>query len=338
MTNRILELLPGLAVLLIGAGAAYGLSQTILGVNELILAIVIGFLVTNTVGLPDWAKSGIGTHKIWLETGIVLMGARIALDQLLAVGPQMLLVIVASLVFTVVYVEFLSRNVFGITNQMGSLLAAGSSICGVSAIVAVSGGVRAKSEQIAYAVATILVFDALTLTVYPIIGRLLELPDIVFGAWAGISMYSTGPVVAAGATYSQEAAQWATITKLGRNIFIGLLAIAYAVYYARQSSSDDADSDSIGNKWLYVWEQFPKFVIGFLIVIVVVSLGLLSDPEVETMRNLYQWLFLVAFVGLGANIQLRKMRNAGLKPILTVFTALLTVSVLSLLTSIFLFG
>ena len=337
MTNRILELLPGLAVLLVGAGAAYGLSQTIRGINELILAIVIGFLVTNTVGLPDWTESGIGTHKIWLETGIVLMGARIALDQLLAVGPQMLLVIVAFLVFTVVYVEFLSRNVFGITDRMGSLLAAGSSICGVSAIVAVSGGVRAKSEQITYAVATILVFDALTLMAYPIIGRLLELPNIVFGAWAGISMFSTGPVVAAGATYSQEAAEWATITKLGRNIFIGLLAIAYAVYYARQSSGD-ADSDSIGNKWLYVWKQFPKFVIGFLVVIVVVSLGLLSGSEVETMRNLYQWLFLVAFVGLGANIQLRKMRNTGLKPILTVFTAFLTVSVLSLLTSIFLFG
>lgn len=336
MTNRILELLPGLAVLLAGAGIAYGLSQTVLGVNQLILAIAIGFLLTNTVGLPDWAETGIGTHKIWLETGIVLMGARIALDQLLATGPQVLLVIVAFLAFTVVYVEFLSRNVFGITDRMGSLLAAGSSICGVSAIVAVSGGVRAKSEQIAYAVATILVFDALTLTGYPIVGRLLDLPDIVFGTWAGISMFSTGPVVAAGVTYSQEAAEWATITKLGRNIFIGLLAVAYAVYYARQHGSDDGDS--IGNKWLYIWDQFPKFVIGFLLVIVVVSLDLLSQQEVALMRDLYQWLFLVAFVGLGANIQLRKMRNTGIKPVLTVLTAFLTVSVLSLLTSLFLFG
>lgn len=338
MANRVIELLPGLAVLLAGAGTAYGLSQTILGINELILAIVIGFLVTNTVGLPDWAATGIDTHKIWLETGIVLMGARIALDQLLAIGPQMLLIIVAFLVFTVVYVEFLSRNVFGLTDRMGSLLAAGSSICGVSAVVAVSGGVRAKSEQIAYAVATILIFDALTLTVYPTIGRLLELSDIVFGAWAGISMFSTGPVVAAGATYSQEAAEWATITKLGRNIFIGLLAIAYAIYYARQNDGGDAPSDLVGNKWVYVWKQFPKFVIGFLVVIVVVSLGLLSGPEIETMRNLYHWFFLIAFVGLGASIHLRKMRNTGIKPILTMFTAFLTVSVLSLVTSIFLFG
>jgi uncharacterized integral membrane protein (TIGR00698 family) len=336
MTNRILQLVPGLAVLLVGAGVAYGLSQTVLGINELILAIVIGFVVTNTVGLPDWAEKGVSTHKLWLETGIVLMGARIALDQLIATGPRVLLVIVAFLVFTVGYVEFLSRNIFGITDQMGSLLAAGSSICGVSAIVAVAGSVRAKSEQTAYAVATILVFDALTLTTYPIVGRLLDLPDIVFGTWAGISMFSTGPVVAAGVTYSKEAAEWATITKLGRNIFIGVLAITYAVYYARQHGQEDGNS--IGNKWLYIWEQFPKFVLGFLLVIIIVSLGLLPEQDVTLMRDLYQWLFLVAFVGLGANIQLQKMRNTGIKPALTVLTAFLTVSIVSLLTSLFLFG
>ncbi|RLM54006.1 putative sulfate exporter family transporter [Halobellus sp. Atlit-31R] len=326
---------PGVALLLLGAAAAHLLSTTVLGVNRLIVAVGLGVLVANTVGIPNWAEDGLETHKLWLETGIVLMGARIAVDQLFAVGPALLLLVVGFLGFSLLFVELVARNVFAIPDQLGSLLAAGYSICGVSAIVAVSSGVRAESEQIAYAVATILLFDAVTLATYPAVGRLLGLPDVVFGIWAGISMVSTGPVVAAGFAYSVEAGQWATITKLGRNVFIGVVAILYAVYYARRRGGDGQTSAA---SLRYFWDQFPKFVLGFLLVAGVASAGLLSEAEISLLETGYQLLFLIAFVGLGASIEIAGMRETGVRPLLVVLSALLTVSVLSLGAALFVFG
>jgi uncharacterized integral membrane protein (TIGR00698 family) len=320
------RVVPGVAVLVAGAAVAHGLS-TVVGVNRLILAVGLGVIVANTVGVPEWAEDGLETHKLWLETGIVLMGARIAVDQLLSVGLTLLVLVVGFLGFSLLFVELVARNVFEIPDRLGSLLAAGYSVCGVSAIVAVSSGVRAKSEQIAYAVATILLFDAVTLAAYPAIGRLLDLPDIVFGIWAGISMVSTGPVVAAGFAYSPAAGQWATVTKLGRNVFIGVVAVLYAVYYARQNGDDGETSVA---SWRYFGDQFPKFVLGFALVAGVASAGLLSDAEITLLERGYQLLFLVAFVGLGTSIEIQGMRRTGIKPLLVVLSALVTVSVLSL--------
>lgn len=334
MTRSVSRMVPGLLLLVLGGGVARLVATTLLPISELIVAVGLGALVANTIGVPGWGRDGIVTHKLWLETGIVLMGARITIGQLFGVGPSLLLFVVGFLTVSLVIVEATARNVFRINERLGSLLAAGYSVCGVSAIVAVSGGIRAKSEQIAYAVATILLFDAATLAVYPIIGRVLQLPDIVFGTWAGVSMVSTGPVVAAGFAYSPQAGEWATVTKLGRNVFIGVIAVLYAIYYARRHDAGQAE----GVSWRYIWEQFPKFVVGFVVMATVASLGWLSSEDVALLKSGYQGLFLVAFVGLGMEIDLREMRSTGIKPVLVVLSALLIVSVLSLLTSFVLFG
>ncbi|MFB6128383.1 MAG: YeiH family protein [Halorhabdus sp.] len=334
MIRRYSRLLPGIGLLVAGAGLARGLSATVLGLNELLVAVGLGVVVGNAVGVPEWANAGVDTRKLWLETGIVLMGARIAIGQLFAVGVELLALVVGFLIFSLLFVEMIARNVFQINERLGSLLAAGYSICGVSAIVAVSGGIKAKSEQIAYAVATILLFDAVTLAVYPVVGRVLALPDIVFGTWAGVSMVSTGPVVAAGFAYSPQAGEWATVTKLGRNVFIGVVAVLYAIYYARRHDDGQAD----GVSWRYLWAQFPKFVVGFVLVAAVASLGWLSSTDVALLKSAYQGLFLVAFVGLGMEIDLQEMRSTGIRPVVVVLSTLFVVSVLSLLASIVLFG
>ncbi|MFB6201654.1 MAG: YeiH family protein [Halorhabdus sp.] len=328
-----LRVLPGITLLAAGAGLAHVFSMAVSAVNELLLAVALGVVVGNTVGVPAWASAGVDTQKLWLETGIVLMGARIAIGQLFAVGVELLALVVGFLAFSLLFVELIARTVVEIPDRLGSLLAAGYSVCGVSAIVAVSSGIRARSEQIAYAVGTILLFDAMTLVVYPLVGRLLDLPDIVFGTWAGISMVSTGPVVAAGFAYSPTAGQWATVTKLGRNVFIGVLAVLYAVYYARKDGTDAGATD-----WRYLWSQFPKFVFGFVIVAVLASVGLLTESDVAMLERASQWLFLLAFVGLGTNIELAKIRETGFEPLLVVLVALLTVSALSLAGSLLVFA
>jgi uncharacterized integral membrane protein (TIGR00698 family) len=316
------RLLPGLVALCLGAVLARGVELAV-GFNHLLVAIALGFVLTNSVGVSDRLAPGIATHKLWLGAGIVLMGASLTLETVLEVGGLVLLVVVCVATLTIVTVEMLARNIFNLADRMGSLLAAGSGICGVSAVVAVAGAIRAREEQIAYAAATVLLFDAITIVVYPILGDLLGLPGTVFGVWAGVSMFSTGPVVAVGFAHSEAAGQWATITKLSRNALIGVVVLAYASYYARSGSSDRSSFRTL-------CDEFPKFVLGFLALVALASAGVFSPTQQASIENAYNWLFVLAFVGLGTEIRLAELRRTGTTPALVVLLALCVTSVVSL--------
>lgn len=316
------RLLPGIVALSLGAVLARSLARVV-GVNHLLVAIALGVVVANAVGLPDELEPGVSTHKLWLGTGIVLMGASISAATVLEVGGPVFLVVVTVTGITLAVVEFLARNVFGLAERLGTLLAAGASICGVSAVVAVAGAVRAREEQVAYAAATVLLFDAITIVVYPIVGDLLGLSGAVFGTWAGISMFSTGPAVAVGFAYSDVAGQWATMTKLSRNALIGVVVLGYASYYARTGSGNIAPVRTL-------WAEFPKFVLGFLAFAALSSLGVFTSAQQTSIENAYNWLFLLAFVGLGTEIRLAEIRTTGATPAFVVLLALFVGSSVSL--------
>ncbi len=193
------RLAPGLGVLFALGLLARGITAIIPIGSHLIVVIGLGVFMANTLGIPDWAVAGVKTHSLWLEVGIILMGVTIAFQQVVDAGLQVLLIVGVAVCATVLVVEVLAREFFDIPEKIGSLLAAGSGICGVSAVAAVAGSIKPDQQQIAYAAATVLLFDAITLIIYPTVGHLLGLSDFVFGIWAGTTMFSTGPVTAAGA-------------------------------------------------------------------------------------------------------------------------------------------
>lgn len=323
------EYLPGICILVGGSIASRATAPWIPGINELLIAIIIGVVLTNAFSVPGWASKGLRTHKVWLGAGIVLMGSSITIGRIIDSGTIVVLSVLLVSGFTLLFVEILSRTLFGVTDHLASLLAAGTSICGVSAVAAIAGSIDAREDHIAYAAATVLLFDAVTLIGYPIVGRMLDLPAQVFGIWAGLSMFSTGPVVAVGFTHSEIAGQWATITKLTRNTLIGLFAVGYAAYYARKQAIEGDDSAN-GVRWRELWDRFPKFIIGFLLLAFTASFGLLSSGDVQSIEAAYGWLFLFAFVGLGTDLELEKLRCSGLRPVLVVLVSFVTVSFLSL--------
>ncbi|WP_435197407.1 YeiH family protein [Natronomonas sp. EA1] len=312
------RLLPGLAVMAAIAGGSH-LVGAATPLSPLVVAVGVGMLIANTVGVPPVVRPGLDRHKLSLETGIVLLGARLSLGELAGVGPTVVLLAAAVVAFGVLYAEFLSRVVFDLRESVGSLLAAGASICGVSAVVAVAGSIDASERDIAYAAATVLLFDAVTLVAFPLAGELLALSGETFGVWAGLSMFSTGPVAAAGFAHSDVAGQWATLTKLVRNAFIGVVVIGYSAVYSRGSTNLAA-----------AWNRFPKFIAGFLLVVLLTNLGLVSQPQRATLGTLSDWLFLLAFAGLGFEVTVEGMVDAGVRPVLLVFVHLLTVSMLAL--------
>lgn len=319
------RVLPGLGLLLIIGAIARIVAFFIPVGSVLIPAILLGAVFANVYRIPKWAEEGVGLHKLLLEVGIVLMGVRVTIDSLFQAGPRIILIIIVIFPFTILLTELLARFMFELDDQIGSLLATGAGVCGVSAVVAVAGSIDAKEEHITYAIATVLFFDVVTLVIFPILGRMLMLPDIVFGVWVGVSMLSTGPVAAAGFTYSHVAGQWATITKLARNIFISAVVVFYSLFYAR-TNQPEARLNQFG----LVWRSFPKFILGFISMILLANAGVFSTDQIVSLKNAYQWLFLFAFVGLGLQMNLRKLRTTGLGPLILVFVSLVSSSITSL--------
>ena len=136
-----------------------------------------------------------------------------------------------------------------------------------------------------------------------------------------MSLFSTGPTAAVGFAVSDTAGQWATITKLVRNTFIGVLAVAYALYYTAGDERAGATE---------IWYRFPKFLVGFLLVALLANLGLVDAEARATVETIGDWLFALAFVGLGFELNPRRLRSTGVRPLLVVLAQFLTVSLLAL--------
>jgi uncharacterized integral membrane protein (TIGR00698 family) len=332
MGEGVTRVVPGL-LLLVSLGLLAKGTSLLVPVDTLLLAIGFGVVVGNVLGVPPRFEAGVEQYEVVLEAGIVLMGAYLVIGEIVAAGPRIVLLVLAALTFAILCVEAVSNSLFGIDDKLSSLLASGTAVCGVSAVVATAGGIDADEEQIAYAVATVLVFDALTLVAYPLAGSLLGLGEKPFGVWAGVSMFSTGPVTAAGFAYSEVAGTWATLTKLTRNFFLGGVVVLYSVYYAQSSASGGVRSIPAR-----IWNNFPKFVVGFVLVVALASLQVLSEAQLTSVQNASKWLLTVAFAGMGTHIRLSEMRQAGLRPLLAVAVAFVSISVFSLAAVWFLFG
>lgn len=317
---------PGLG-LLVGLSLLAAAATPYLPIESaLLVVIVFGVAIANTVGVPDWATDGVETYGRWLEAAIVLMGASLAVEQVLEVGGAILVLVCVTVTASILTVEAIARLTSAVPEKTASLLAAGSGICGVSAVAAVAGAISPDEDQIAYAAATVLAFDAITLAVYPAVGRLLELPDSTFGIWAGATMFSTGPATAAGFAYSQTAGEWAVLVKLARNALIGIVAIAYALQYSRRDPTTSAPQPLSA-----LVETFPRFVLAFVVVVALASFGVFTESQVSLLSTASVWFFLVAFAGLGLSIDVETLRKTGFEPAAVVTANLILVSTLTLL-------
>lgn len=314
--------LPGLALLSAGALLSHLAAGAVDGLQPLVVAVAIGALVGNTVGTPDAAEPGVGVDKLFLETGIVLLGAAVVVEELLAAGPTVLGLVVVAVGGGLLLAELVARGLFRLDGETPSLLAAGASICGVSAVVAIGRVLDARGSAITFAAATVLLFDVVTLVAFPIAGEWLGLTGRQFGVWAGVSMFSTGPVAAAGFAHSPEAGQWATVTKLARNSLLGGVAVAYSVAYTARSAAEP------GVRRL--WAEFPKFLLGFLAVAALANGGLLSPAALASIGRVSDALFALAFVGLGLSIRVDDMRAVGAAPVGAVLVHLIVVSAVAL--------
>jgi uncharacterized integral membrane protein (TIGR00698 family) len=290
-----------------GYGKAHHL--TLPNIEYVLWAIIFGLVVSNTVGIPAMFRAGVDTYEFWLKAGIVLLGVRFLLGDIVTLGGVSLACVTIELAAAMILMTALGRA-FGLSPKLISLLAIGSSICGVSAIISAKGAIDADDEDASYAMAAILALGAVSLFVFPLIGRSLGMSDHAYGLWVGLAVDNTAEATAAGALYSDAAGQFAVLAKTARNATIGFVVLGYALYWVKQNQGK-----AIGNKAAFLWQKFPKFVLGFLVVSALATAGAFSKTQMTDLANLSRWAFLLTFAGVGLRTNVRELMKQGWRPL-----------------------
>ncbi len=316
---RIFQLVPGILLLAaIGyagklieqslAGYAKAHHWTVPNIEYVLWAILIGLLISNTVGVPVIFRPGVSTYEFWLKTGIVLLGSRFIIGDVLKLGGVSLGLVALELAVAISFMTFLGR-VFRLRPKLTSLLAVGSAVCGVSAIIAAEGAIDADEQDASFAIAAILALGALSLFTFPLIGHALHMSDRAYGLWAGLAVDNTAEATAAGALYSDAAGKLAVLAKTTRNAMIGFVVLGYAWYWAKRGQAQ-----AVGNKTAFLWQKFPKFVLGFLLISGLATYHFFAKTQLTALANLSRWAFLLTFAGVGLRTNFGEMRKQGLGP------------------------
>ena len=317
--ERIARLFPGIVLLAVIGLAAKWIEQSVNGytkahhivfpnIEYVLWAIVIGLIVGNLVRVPEIFRAGIDTYEFWLKSGIVLLGSRFLLGDILKLGGISLLLVFVEIGGSLLLMTALGKA-FGLRPKLINLLAIGSAVCGVSAIIAAKGAIDADDEDASFSIAAILALGAISLVAFPLIGHAIHLSDHAYGLWAGLAVDNTAEATAAGALFSDTAGKIAVLTKTCRNALIGFVVLGYAIYWARKGQAG-----AVGNKAAFLWQKFPKFVLGFLVISLAVSLGAFDAGQVKSLANLSRWAFLLTFAGVGLRTNFRELSRQGLKP------------------------
>lgn len=357
--DRVHHLVPGLLLTLVFAWISIWLSDyigvTLLGfqkspISSVIVVVLIGLAIRNSIRLPGWLDQGFTfSVKKVLRLGIILMGIRLSILHVFRLGvmgvPIVLFCIIGALLFTTLLNRWLR-----LPERLGTLIAVGTSICGVSAIVATAPGIDARDEEVSYAVAIITVFGIVATLVYPYAAyTLFEGNAVKSGLFLGTSVHETAQVAGAGMVFSDAFAlplglEVATVAKMVRNVFMVAVIPFMAFYYTRRRMVRGKNE---AKKISFV-KLFPFFILGFLAVALlrtVGDLGVNSSGKAfgiwddAAWKNIYShiktlsnYLLVVALAGVGLKTRFRILRGLGVKPFIVGLGAALIVGVVSIIT------
>jgi uncharacterized integral membrane protein (TIGR00698 family) len=319
-------ILPGVGLTAMIAAMAFALRQIphVSILSPIILSIAIGIALHNVVGTPAIAKSGVAfSMRRLLRLAIILLGLQLTTAQLVEVGGTGLAIIATALVATFLFTQQLGRLI-GVDRKLSQLIAAGTSICGASAVIATNTVTDAPDEDIAYAVACVTVFGSLAMFAYPLLPGLLHLDPHAFGLWSGASIHEIAQVVAAAFQDGRSAGEFATIAKLARVTMLAPVVITLGVFAARRTRHGGE-----GRSNAHV--PMPWFVLGFIALVCVNGIVTIPPEMRSVIVTATTFLLAMALAAMGLETDIRKLYAKGLRPLLLGAAAFLFISGFSLL-------
>lgn len=308
------RVLPGLALAAAVAAAAFGLRAlpwSLIGsLSPLMLAILIGMALRNLFGRPERARAGIALClRAPLRTGIVLLGLQVTLAEILGIGVAGLLILAFALLGTYLFTIWLGARL-GVPQGLATLIAAGTGVCGASAIVAANTVVRDTDEAVAYALATVTLFGTIAMFGYPLLATLLPLTERGYGLWTGASVHEVAQVVAAGFARGELTGEFATVAKLARVLMLAPLVIGMGLWARRRLAAAHGIDGVVQGR-----APMPWFVFGFLGMVLLAGTGWVP-AELRGAANVgTQALLALALAAVGLETDLRKLVAQGWQPL-----------------------
>jgi len=326
-------LLPG--VLLAGAIVAAALALRRLpgmGVlSPMILAMVLGIAVRNTLGTPARARPGVAfSARRLLRLGIVLLGLQLTASQVVEVGATGLAILALCVVSTFFVTVWLGR-LLGVDPGLAQLIAGGTSICGASAIVATNTVTAAPEEDVAYALASITLFGSIAMLVYPLLAGMLELSPAGYGLWAGASIHEVAQVVGATFQAGQQAGEAGTVAKLSRVMLLAPMVMALGLVAARRRGAGTGARMGAGTGAAgRARAPAPWFVLGFVAAVILNSIVPVPAEARAAAGLATTGLLSMALAALGLEADTARLRAKGARPLLLGLLATLFIAGFSL--------
>jgi uncharacterized integral membrane protein (TIGR00698 family) len=322
------RLLPGMglaAVIGLLAGFGQGAEESLLGhavIEALVLAILLGVLYRSARGLSRRLEPGVSfTAKQVLEVAIVLLGASVDLPSLLAAGPALLVAIVLAVLIGISASVAIGRAM-GLNPRLAVLVAVGNSICGNSAIAAVAPVIDAGADDVASSIALTAVIGVGVVLLLPLLIPILGFSFHQYGVLAGMTVYAVPQVLAATFPVSVVSGQIGTLVKLVRVLMLGPVVLFFSL---RQPAAARTASTTTWSITRYV----PWFLVGFVLLAVMRSVGALPVAVADPLREASRWLTVAAMAALGLGVDVRAVAKVGRPVMATVVASLVLLIVVS---------
>lgn len=317
--------LPGIALVLPIAVVATGIGILAPIIGGPVSGIVLGVAVSAVRRPRPALNPGISwCAKFVLQLAVVLFGAQLSLRQVFEVGLDSLPVMLGTLVVCLALAWWVGRKLLRVHGDLATLIGAGTGVCGASAIAAVTPVIGAVGADVTYAISTIFLFNIAAVVVFPFLGHLLGMGQQAFGLFAGTAVNDTSSVVAAAATYGDAAANHAVVVKLTRTLMIIPITVGLSLLVARRTAKPTGSADDPAeqgaaparNRGGRLFRLVPWFLIGFLLLAAVNSLGVFPQPVHAAVPNVAGFLITMALTGIGLTTDLPALRRAGARPLL----------------------
>lgn len=321
LSQRTRELMPGFIVSAVVAAAACFLSEHY-GAPVMLFALLLG-MGLNFLADDTKCKAGIEfTARTVLRVGIALLGMRITLSQITALGWQPI-ALVLTLVAVTITVSIVVAKMLGFERSFGMLTGGATAICGASAALALSAALPnhpQKEKATLFTVIGVSALSTLAMIVYPMIANWLELSPQLAGVFLGATIHDVAQVVGAGYSMSTETGDTATVVKLMRVAMLFPVIICAAMFTRMQGAETGGERPPL----------LPWFAVGFLILACINSTGWVPTVVQGGVNEMSRWALIIAISALGMKTRIKELASVGIKPILfmvseTIFLVVLVV-------------
>ena len=273
-------------------------------------ALIVGLLISNTVGVPTWLRPAIRT-EFYIKTGLVVMGFSVLFSNIAKFGLYGLGIAWGVTPIVIIFMWWFGTKILKIDNKpLVITIASATSVCGTSAAIATGAAAGARKNDLGIAISISIIFTILMMVFEPIIIKAVGMNELMGGALIGGTVDSTGAVVLAGNALGPEGEQAAVLVKSIQNILIGFIAFFVALFFATRVENNSDKRVGAGE----IWTRFPKFIIGFFVASIVASFiiqpvaGSADVKAINAVLDQYKnWAFVLAFTSIGLDTNFREI-------------------------------